>query len=136
MKKMNMVEKFGAIKAMLNGEKVEGFSIADAIEFVEGRIEQVNKKNAGGNGERKPTKTQLENEGIKEQIVEFLRSVDKPMTNGEIAKGIGSDQPNKICQLVAQMLTVRKGVENPDGCIVRTEVKGRAYFALADEVEE
>ena len=132
MKKMNMVEKFGAIKAMLNGEKVEGFSIADAIEFIEGRIEQVNKKNAGGS-ERKPTKTQLENEGIKEQIVEFLRSAEKPMTNGEIAKGIGSDQPNKICQLVAQMLTVRKGVENPDGCIVRTEVKGRAYFALATE---
>ena len=132
MKKMNMVEKFTAIKGMLNGEKTEGFSVADAIEFIEGRIEQVNKKNAGGS-ERKPTKTQLENEGIKEQIVEFLRSAEKPMTNGEIAKGIGSDQPNKICQLVAQMLTVRKGVENPDGCIVRTEVKGRAYFALATE---
>lgn len=136
MKKMNMVDKFTAVKAMLNGEKVEGFSLADALEFIDGRIEQVNKKNASGNGERKPTKTQLENEGIKEQIVEFLRSVGKPVTNGEIAKGIDSDQPNKICQLVAQMLTVRKGVENPDGCVVRTEEKGRAYFALADKVEE
>ena len=73
---------------------------------------------------------------VKAEIVEFLRSVGKPVTNGEIAKGIGSDQPNKVCQLVAQMLTVRKGVENPDGCIVRTEVKGRAYFALADKTEE
>ena len=132
MKKMNMVEKFGAIKAMLNGETVENFSVAEAIEFLDGRIEQVNKKNTAGNGERKPTKTQVENESIKEQIVEFLRSADKPMTNGEITKGVGSDQPNKICQLVAQMLTVRKGVENPDGCIVRTEVKGKAYFALAE----
>ena len=136
MKKMNMVEKFTAVKAMLNGETVENFSIAQAIEFIEGRIDQVNKKNASGNGERKPTKTQLENEGIKEQIVAFLRTVDKPMTNGEIAKGIGSDQPNKICQLVAQMLTVRKGEVNPNGCIVRTEVKGKAYFALADKVGE
>lgn len=136
MKKMNMVEKFTAIKAMLNGEQVEGFSLAEAVAFLDSRIEQTEKKNASGNGERKPTKTQLENEGIKEQILEFLRSVEKPVTNGEITKGIGSYQPNKICQLVAQMLTVRKGVENPDGCIVRTEVKGKAYFALADKVEE
>ena len=135
MKKMNMVEKFGAIKAMLNGEKPEGFSVADALEFLDDRIEKVNAKNAKG-ADRKPTATQVANEGIKAEIVEFLRSVGKPVTNGEIAKGIGSDQPNKVCQLVAQMLTVRKGVENPDGCIVRTEVKGRAYFALADKTEE
>lgn len=136
MKKMNLVDKFTAVKALLNGEKVEGFTVADALAFMDSRIEQTEKKNASGNGERKPTATQIANEGIKEQIVAFLRSVGKPVTNGEIAKGIGSDQPNKICQLVAQMLTIRKGVENPDGCIVRTEVKGRAYFTLADKVEE
>ena len=136
MKKMNMVEKFTAVKAMLNGESVENFSVAEAIEFIEGRIEQVNKKNASGNGERKPTKTQLENEGVKEQIVEFLRTADKAVGIGDICKGVGIESNQKISALVSQMLTVRKGEVNPNGCIVRTEVKGKAYFALAEQVEE
>lgn len=131
MKKMNMVDKFTAIKAMLNGEQVKDFSLADALEFLDGRIEQVNKKNASGNGERKPTKTQLENEGIKEQIAQFLRSADKPMTIGDIGKAVGIESNQKISALVTQMLTVRKGEPNPDGFVERTEVKGKAYFAIA-----
>lgn len=130
MKKMNMVEKFGAIKAMLNGETVENFSVAEAIEFLDGRIEQVNKKNTAGNGERKPTKTQVENEGIKEQIVEFLRTTENPVTIGDICKGVGIESNQKVSALVSQLLTVRKGEVNPNGCIVRTEVKGKAHFAL------
>lgn len=133
MKKMNMVDKFTAIKAMLNGEKVENFSMADALAFLDGRIEQVNKKNASGNGERKPTKTQLENEGIKGDIVEFLRTATQPVSIGDICKAVGVESNQKISALVTQMLTVRKGEVNPDGCIVRTEVKGKAYFALATE---
>ena len=133
-KKPTIVENFKDIIEVL---EANGLLTAERKAFLEKRIEVTEKKNASGSGaDRKPTKTQLENEGIKEQILEFLRSVEKPVTNGEITKGIGSYQPNKICQLVAQMLTVRKGVENPDGCIVRTEVKGKAYFALADKVEE
>ena len=130
--KLKVVDKFSAIKAMLNGEKVENFSIAQAVEFIDERIAITEKKNTNG-GERKPTATQIANEGIKEQILEVLAVAEKPMTNGEIAKAVGSDQPNKICQLVAQMLTVRKGEINPNGKIVRTEVKGKAYFALAEQ---
>jgi hypothetical protein len=131
--KLKVVDKFGAIKAMLNGEKVENFSLADAVAFIDERIAITEKKNASGNGERKPTATQIANEGIKEQILEALANAEKPMTNGEITKAIGSDQPNKVCQLVAQMLTERKGVKNPEGKVVRTEVKGKAYFALAEQ---
>ena len=121
MKKMNMVEKFGAIKAMLNGESVENFSVAEAIEFIEGRIEQVEKKNAGG-GERKPTKTQLENAGIKEQILSVMTTT--PMTIGEIGKAIGIDSCQKVSALVTQLLKANM--------VVRTEVKGKAHFALAE----
>lgn len=134
MKKMKVVDKFAGIKAMLNGEKVEGFTLADALAFLDERISITEKKNASGsNADRKPTATQIANENIKEQILEVLAVAEKPMTNGEITKAIGSDQPNKICQLVAQMLTERKGEPNPNGKIVRTEVKGRAYFALAEQ---
>lgn len=133
MKKMNMVEKFTAIKALLNGEKVEGFTVADALAFMDNRIEQTEKKNASGsNGERKPTKEQLANEGIKEQIIAFLRTQSAPVPMGEIMKAVGIESNQKVTALVSSMLTVRKGEVNPNGCIVRTEVKGKAHFAIAE----
>jgi hypothetical protein len=128
MKKMNMVEKFGAIKAMLNGERVEGFSVADAVKFLDDRIEKVNAKNAKGGADRKPTKTQLENEGIKAQIVEVLSAADQPMSIGDIGKEIGIPSNQKVSALVTQLVKAK--------AVVRTEVKGRAYFALPTEVAE
>ena len=131
MKKMNMVSKFAAVKSLLNGEAVEGFTLADALSFIDERIAITEKKNASGSGERKPTKVQVENEGIKEQIADVLRSVGKPMTIGEICKAVGIESNQKISALVSQMLTVRKGEPNPDGIVLRTEVKGKAHFEIA-----
>lgn len=125
MKKMNMVEKFDAIKAMLNGEQVEGFSVADAVEFLNDRIEKVNAKNAKG-GDRKPTKTQVENEGIKAQIMGIMTT--EPMTIADIGKAIGITSSQKVSALVTQLVKAKE--------IVRTEVKGRAFFALPTEVED
>ena len=119
--KMKVVDKFGAIKAMLNGEPVENFSVADAVAFLDERIAITEKKNANG-GERKPTKTQLENEGIKEQILSVMSTT--PMTIGEIGKEIGIDSNQKVSALVTQLIQANK--------VVRTEVKGKAYFALAE----
>ena len=132
MKKMNMVDKFSAIKAMLNGNAVEGFTLKDALEFLDSRIELTEKKNASGNGERKPTAKQIENEGIKAQIVEFLRSQTQPVPMADIMKGIGIDSNQRVTALVSSMLTERKGEVNPEGCVVRTEVKGKAHFAIAE----
>ena len=125
MKKMNMVEKFDAIKAMLNGETVENFSVADAVEFLNDRIEKVNAKNAKG-GDRKPTKTQVENESIKAQIMGIMTT--EPMTIADIGKAIGITSSQKVSALVTQLVKAKE--------IVRTEVKGRAYFALPTEVED
>lgn len=132
MKKMKVVDKYVAIKALLNGESAD-LSVADAIEFINERIAITEKKNAGGGGERKPTKTQLENEGVKESIIEFLSTCEKPVTIGEIGKAIGIESCQKVSALVSQMLTIRKGEVNPEGRVVRSEVKGKAYFALATE---
>ncbi len=126
MKKMNMVEKFGAIKALLNGEKPEGFSVADAMEFLDDRIEKVNAKNAKG-GNRKPTKTQLENEVIKEQIVSVLRSITEPTTINGLQKTsaeMAEFNNQKLSALLTQLVKSK--------VVVRTEVKGKAYFALAE----
>ena len=124
MKKMNMVAKYDAIKAMLNGESVEGFSVADALEFLDGRIELVNKKNANANGERKPTKTQLENEGIKAVILSVM--TDKPTTITDLQKHsaeLADFSNQKVSSLLTQLVK--------SGEVVRTEVKGKAHFALA-----
>jgi hypothetical protein len=118
-----MVDKFTAIKAMLNGEKVENFSIEDAVKFLDSRIEQTEKKNASGGGERKPTKTQLENEVLKEQIVQYLSTCTEPVDVGTVCKAIGIESNQKVSALLTQLRKV--------GTIERTEVKGKPYFALA-----
>lgn len=133
MKKMKVVDKYVAIKALLNGEKAD-MSVADALSFIDERIAITEKKNASGsNADRKPTAKQLENEGIKEQILAFLATQTNPVPMGEIMKGIGIDSNQRVTALVSSMLTERKGEVNPDGKVVRTEVKGKAHFALATE---
>ncbi len=121
--KLKVAEKFSAIKAMLNGEKVENFSIEQAVEFINERIAIVEKKNAQS-GERKPTKTQLENEGIKERIAEILLTAEKPMTATDVGKAV-----DLTCSKVSALLTQLVKSD----AVVRTEVKGRAYFALANK---
>ena len=127
MKKMNMVSKFAAVKAMLNGEAVEGFTLADALQFLDERIVQVEKKNASAaNGERKPTKTQVENQGIKEQIVSAMGEVDKPVTIADLQKtnaDLAALTNQKISALLTQLVKAN--------VVLRTEVKGKAHFELA-----
>ena len=125
MVKMKVVDKFEAIKAMLNGEKVEGFTLEDATKFLDERITITEKKNAGGGGERKPTKTQLENEGIKENILAFLATQSAPVNMGAIGKAVGIESNQKVSALVTQLRKV--------GAVDRTEVKGKPYFALTKQ---
>ena len=133
MKKMKVVDKFVAVKALLNGEKAD-MSVADALAFLDERIAITEKKNASGTGERKPTKTQLENEGVKADILSFLATQTAPVPMKEIMKAVGIESNQKVTALVTSMLTVRKGEVNPNGKIVRSEVKGQAHFALDTEV--
>ena len=122
--KMKVIDKFGAIKEMLNGNSVENFSIADAVAFLDERIAITEKKNANG-GERKPTKTQLENEGVKNTILAVLST--EPMCIGDMQKAsaeMAEFSNQKISALLSQLIKAGK--------IVRTEVKGKAFFALAE----
>lgn len=95
--------------------------------FIEKRIEITQKKNAN-RGEAKPTKTQLENEGIKTVILSTLST--EPMTIGALVKAnaeLTGYSNQKISALLTQLLKVN--------AVVRTEVKGKAYYALPTEVE-
>jgi hypothetical protein len=121
-KKKTIIEMYEEIKA------VPGLS-AEQIAFLDKRIEITQKKNAkSADGERKPTKLQLENENIKVDILSVLGGFDKAVSINELQKA-SADLANlsnqKITALLTQLLD--------DGKVVRSVVKGRAYFALATE---
>lgn len=122
--KKTVVEMFEEIKALPGLTK-------EQVEFLEKRIEITKKKNASGSGENaKPTKTQLENEGIKDTIVSVLTTT--PTTITDLIKSsadLASYTNQKVSALLTQLLKERR--------VVRTEVKGKAHYALpTDEVEE
>lgn len=126
-KKLTIVEQYDKVKALLNGEVVEDYTIEQALQFLTERSAQTAKKNASGGGERKPTKTQLENEGVKEQIVAVLATATEPMSIGDMQKADATlpSSSQKMTSLVTQLVK--------SNAVVRTEVKGRAYFSLPTE---
>lgn len=93
------------------------------VDFIDGRIAQVEKKNANRSG--KLTKEQEKNEVLKAEIVSILTACDTPngMTVTDIMKSMTEEWSlNKVNALV----TALKKAE----VVNRTEVKGKAYFSL------
>ena len=121
--KIKVADKFDGVIALLNGEPTE-FTVEQAVEFL---LDRKAKHTAKANGERKPTKTQVENEGIKERILDALRNSDLPMNVADIMESVGLDSNQKTTALLTQL----KNAE----VVVRTEVKGKAYYALPIEVK-
>ena len=120
-KKMTKREMFEQIKANYALTEVE-------IKFIDHELELLAKKNSA---EKKPTATQVANEGIKKSIVEGME-VGKRYTITDLMKSIPAiaDLSNqRVSALVRQLIE--------DNLVVRTEEKRKAYFSLvADEVAE
>ena len=92
------------------------------VEFIKHELELLEKKNSS---EKKPTATQIENEGIKEVILDTL-SADKGLTITEMQKANAelADLSNqKISALIRQLIA--------DNLVVKEEIKRKAYFKLA-----
>jgi DNA-binding HxlR family transcriptional regulator len=93
----------------------------DVREKVEKMKAQFEKKNSA---EKKPTATQVANEGIKAVILDTL--ADKSMTITEIQKAnseLAELSNQKISALLKQMIA--------DGSVKREEIKRKAYFSKA-----
>lgn len=108
--------------ALLSIEAVKGNPAL--VEFIEHEIALLDKKNSA---ERKPTPKQVENEGFKSDIVAWMES-DKLYAIADIAKGVPSldaagVQPQRVTALMTQLKEAGK--------VVRTEVKGKAFYSLA-----
>ena len=92
-------------------------------EFIEKRIEATLKKSGSA---KKPTATQVANEGLKSAILEGM-VVGTQYSITDMIKSIPALEGltnQKVSALVRQLIA--------DKLIVRTEEKGKALFALAD----
>lgn len=90
--------------------------------FIEHEIELLDKKKSG---ERKPTATQIANEGLKETIIAVLTGAE-PMTISDIIKAhedLHELSTPKVSALVTQLVKAEK--------VVRIEEKRKAYFTVA-----
>lgn len=94
-------------------------NMAETVEKLEALKAQLAKRNAG---ERKPTKTQVANEGVKAEILAFLANGEKH-TATEIMTAVGIESNQKATALLRQL----KEAE----LITREEIKRKAYFAIA-----
>ena len=115
MKKMTYVD---ALNVVINGEAVT----EEVMERLVALRDATAKRNSV---DRKPTKTQEANEGIKAEILEFLAD-GSAHTVTEIMEGVASLEGasnQKAASLVRQL--------KDSGAIVREEVKRKAYFKIA-----
>lgn len=98
------------------------------VDFLEKEIEKCNRKSAS----KKPTATQLENEGLKDAILVFLSGEgDNRFTITELTQQVDELQgrtTQKVSALMRQLLL--------DGMVVRTSEKNKTYFSKADSVGE
>jgi HSP90 family molecular chaperone len=94
----------------------------DLVIFAEGRIAQLEKKA----GSKKPTKTQAENEDIKDTIRAALGSADKAVTVTELQgldEALGALSNQRVSALLRQMVKANE--------VVKIVEKKKSYFSLA-----
>lgn len=124
---MTQREMFNAMAKVVNEASVDtieevGFSKDELLEGINARIEALDKKNSSSSG--KPTKKQLENEGIYNNIIEIM-SDGASRTTREITDIYNSTFDTDLSTNRVQP-QVTKAVKN--GALDRTVVKGVVYF--------
>jgi hypothetical protein len=101
---------------------------AEMVAFIDHEVELLDKKKSGS---RKPTKTQVENDAFKADILTALAEADEPVT----IKGLIEICPS-IAGLTNQRVTHMLTDLRKDGKVARTYVKKVAYFAIGSEDAE
>ena len=92
------------------------------MEFINNELELLNKKSS----RTTPTKTQVENENIKNVIVDTLKALDRPVMITELQsanKELATYSNQKISALLTQLVNAN--------IVIRTIDKKKAYFSIA-----
>lgn len=117
------MEKMTYVKALEVAMNCEALS-AEVREKLSALRDQQVKRNSG---EKKPTKTQQANEGLKEVLLSALAEHDTPVTMTELMQAHEELSPVKVSpQKVSALLTQLVKADK----VVRTEEKRKAYFAV------
>ncbi len=120
-KKMTKRDYFNGLLGVIENHKDSIENYEDFKAFIEREIELLNKKRSNS----KPTKTQIENEKIKEKILIAFEKNDEPVTITELAKmdGLTEYSNQKLSVLCHQLVDEHK--------VVNTKVKKVSYFKIA-----
>lgn len=120
-KKMTKRDYFNGLLGVIENHKDSIENYEDFKAFIEREIELLNKKRSNS----KPTKTQIENEKIKEKILIAFEKIDEPATITELAKmdGLTEYSNQKLSVLCHQLVDEHK--------VVNTKVKKVSYFKIA-----
>jgi hypothetical protein len=120
-KKMTKRDYFNGLLGVIENHKDSIENYEDFKAFIEREIELLNKKRSNS----KPTKTQIENEKIKEKILIAFEKIDEPVTITELAKmdGLTEYSNQKLSVLCHQLIDEHK--------VVNTKVKKVSYFKIA-----
>lgn len=125
---MTKKEMFAAIINAVEGTPTNA-TATEMVEFLNHEIDLLNRKRSSKSG--KPTAKQMENEAIKERIMEILSRTLEGLTATDIMNELeavsitASNQ--KVNALVKQLISAE--------LVDRKEVKGKAYFFRPDVVE-
>lgn len=120
--KKDMFETLLKVEGIVGNKEFEDF-IKHEIELLD------NKKKA----DRKPTKTQIENEALKDKILDYLAEVDEPVTIKDMQNGIEGFKELSN-QKINRLLIALRAKEV--GKVKRTLIKKVAYFELGNEHED
>lgn len=120
-KKMTKRDYFNGLLEVIENHKDSVENYEEFKAFIEREIELLNKKHSNS----KPTKTQIENEKIKEKILIAFEKIDEPVTITELAKmdGLTEYSNQKLSVLCHQLVDEHK--------VVNTKVKKVSYFKIA-----
>jgi hypothetical protein len=120
-KKMTKRDYLNGLLGVLENHKDSIENYEEFKAFIEREIELLNKKRSNS----KPTKTQIENEKIKEKILIAFEKIDEPVTITELAKmdGLTEYSNQKLSVLCHQLVDEHK--------VVNTKVKKVSYFKIA-----
>lgn len=113
-KKITKKEYFSKLKEIVKDN-------VELTNFIDHEIELLNKKSVN----KAPSKTQIENENIKNDIVKVLTEMAKPLTITDIQSAnanLANLSNQKISALLTQLVNAN--------IVVRTTDKKKAYFSL------
>ena len=124
-KKITLKENFERLAKIVAEANIEEATKKELLTFIEGRVEQINKKATAPR--KADTEKVQENEKLAQTMLDILASNDKPMTVTEIMQA-----SNDFVGITNQRLTAIMTKLKNDGTVARVMDKKSAKYKLAE----